>query len=239
VVELAQNLFSSRRSSIVVGAVAAALAGIVLIVYLQHYRSSVNASASATSVLVARDPIQKGTPGDVIATTSLFQVAQVPKDELRTGAITDPATLRGRVAIADVYQGQQLTAAEFAPVGIDAIGSRLTRDLRAIAVSIDATHSLNGQLTNGDHIDIFIGINRQNSTGSKPIVKLLMKDVTVLRAPLGGVATLLATEKQAASLAWAVDNGKLWFVLRPAAGATTPNPGFITADELLQLRPVQ
>jgi Flp pilus assembly protein CpaB len=239
VVDLAQNLLSSRRNSVIVGGLAAALAGIVLIVYLQHYRNTIEASASATTVLVARDPIQKGTPGDVIATTRLFQISQVPKNELRPGALTDPATLRGRVALADVYQGQQLTAAEFVPAGLDAIGSRLTRDLRAISVSIDATHSLNGQLANGDHIDIFLGINRVNGAGSKPVVKLLMKDITVLRAPLGGVATLLSTQKQAAALAWAVDNGKLWFVLRPAANATTPNPGFITADELLQLRPVQ
>jgi len=239
VVELAQNLLSSRRSSVVVGAVAAALAGIVLIVYLQHYRNTVRASASATTVLVARDPIQKGTSGDVIAASRLFQISQVPQSELRTGAITDPAVLRGRVAVADVYQGQQLTAAEFVPAGLDAIGARLTRDLRAISVSIDATHSLNGQLANGDHIDIFLGINRANAAGSKPIVKLLMKDVTVLRAPVAGVTTLLATQRQAAALAWAVDNGKLWFVLRPAAGATTPNPGFITADTLLQLKPVQ
>jgi len=221
-----------------VGAVAAALAGIVLAVYLYNYRNSINASAVAASVLVAKSPIQKGTPGDVIATNGLFQVAQVPKSELRAGAITDPATLRGRVALADVYQGQQLAAAEFSAVPIDAIGNHLTGNQRAISVTIDGPHGLNGQLTNGDHIDIFLGVNRSNSAGSKPIVKLMMKDVMVLRAPLGGVATLLATEKQAAALAWAVDNGKLWFVLRPAAGATTPNPGFITADELLRLPPV-
>jgi Flp pilus assembly protein CpaB len=238
VVELAQNLFSSRRNSLVVGAVAAALAGIVLIVYLYNYRNSINASATAVSVLVARDPIQKGTPGDVIASNGLFQVAQLPKSELRAGAITDPSTLSGRVALTDVYQGQQLTAAEFTPVAVDTLSNHLRGDQRAISVTIDAAGGLNSQLANGDHIDIFVGLNKQDSAGSRPIVKLVMKDVTVLRAPLGGIATLQATMKQAAALAWAVDNGKLWFVLRPGTGATTPNPGVITADDLLQLRPV-
>jgi Flp pilus assembly protein CpaB len=239
VVELAQNLFGSRRSSVIVGAAAAALAGIVLIVYLQHYRSSISAGGAAATVLVAKSGIQKGTPGDIVASRGLFQVAQIRKSDLRAGAITDPATLRGRVAVTDVYQGQQLSAAEFTPAGIDAIGNHLTGDLRAISVPVDAVHSVNGNIGNGDHVDIFLGINRVNVSGSKPVVKLLMKDVTVLRAPIGGIATMLATAKQAAALAWAVDNGRLWFVLRPAAGATTPNPGFITADELLQLKPVQ
>jgi Flp pilus assembly protein CpaB len=238
VVELAQNLFSSRRNSLVVGAVAAALAGIVLIVYLYNYRNSINASATAVSVLVARDPIQKGTPGDVIASNGLFQVAQLPKSELRAGAITDPSTLSGRVALTDVYQGQQLTAAEFTPIAVETLNHHLRGEERAISVTIAAAQGLNGQLANGDHIDIFLGINKQDSVGSRPVVKLLMKDITVLRAPIAGVATLQATMKQAAALAWAVDNGKLWFVLRPGTGATTPNPGVITADDLLQLRPV-
>jgi Flp pilus assembly protein CpaB len=239
VVELAQNLFSSRRSSIIVGAVAAALAGIVLIAYLYNYRNSINASAAVANVLVAKNPIQKGTPGDVIASTGLFQIAQLPKSELRTGAITDPATLRGRVALTDVYQGQQLTAADFTPIAVDTLGNHLRGDQRAISVTIDGPHGLNNQLANGDHIDIFVGLNKQDSAGSRPVVKLLMKDITVLRAPLAGVATLLATEKQAAVLAWAVDNGRLWFVLRPGTGALTPNPGLVTADDLLQLKPVR
>jgi Flp pilus assembly protein CpaB len=65
-----------------------------------------------------------------------------------------------------------------------------------------------------------------------------MQDITLLRAPLGNIATLKVTEHQAAVLAWAADNGRLWFVLRPPSGATTPNPGFVSADSLLGLKPV-
>ncbi len=70
-----------------------------------------------------------------------------------------------------------------------------------------------------------------------------MDDITVLRAPLGtgaGLYTLRATGRQAAVLAYASDNGKLWFVLRPASGAKTVNPGFISAQSLLLgLKPVR
>ena len=67
-VEIAQNLFTTRRGSLLVGAAAAVLAGIILLAYLHQYRNSVNGAAAPVSVLVAKNLIQKGTPGDIIGT---------------------------------------------------------------------------------------------------------------------------------------------------------------------------
>lgn len=238
-VEIAQNLFSTRRRSLVAGAVAAGLAVIVLVVYLHNYRSSVNSAVATGPVLVAKNLIPKGTSGDRIATTAQYQVAQLPKSEFKTGAITDPGILAGRVALTDIYPRQQLTAAEFSPTVVDTLGQHITGTERAIAVSLDAVHGLAGQIADGDHIDIYIGLNR---IGGDPVIKLLMADVDVLRAPVGGagVFTLKASTKQAAVLAWAMDNGKLWFVLRPPSGARTAIPGYITMRTLLLgLKPVR
>src|SRR5947208_1022877 len=98
-------MFTTRRGSLLVGAAAAVLAGIILLAYLHSYRNSVNSSSSAVSVLVAKNLIQKGTPGDIIGTSDQFQVASVPKKQLQTGALTDPAALSGRVAVTDIYPG--------------------------------------------------------------------------------------------------------------------------------------
>src|SRR5207247_7977283 len=114
VVDIANNLCSTRRGSILVGVGAAVIAGIVLFAYLHQYRNSVNSSAVPASVLVAKNLIQKGTPGDMIGTTGQYQVASVPKAQLQLGALTDPAALKGRVAVGDIYPGQQLTTAQFA-----------------------------------------------------------------------------------------------------------------------------
>jgi Flp pilus assembly protein CpaB len=236
-VEIAQNLFSTRRRSLVAGGVAAGLAVIVLVVYLHNYRSSVKSATATAPVLVANNLIPKGTSGDIIATGTQYQVQQLPKSELKTGAITDPGILAGRVALTDIYPRQQLTAAEFSPTVVDTLGQHITGSERAISVSLDTVHGLNGQIANGDHIDIYIGLNR---AGGEPIIKLLMADIDVLRAPAGGgVFTLKATTKQAAVLAWAMDNGKQWFVLRPPSGARTAIPGYITMRTLLLgLKPV-
>ena len=242
-VEIAQNMFTTRRGSLFVGAAAAVLAGIILLAYLHQYRNSVNSASAPVSVLVAKNLIQKGTPGDIVGTSSQFQVASVPKGQLQVGALSDPAALSGRVAVTDIYPGQQLTAAYFAFAPPGTLQTKISGSDRAISVQIDAEHGMAGQIGAGDHIDIFVGVNRLGSGGSQPIIKLLMQDITVLRAPIGtgsGLYTLRATGRQAAVLAYASDNGKLWFVLRPASGAKTVNPGFISAQSLLLgLKPVR
>jgi len=241
VVEIAQNLFTTRRGSMLVGATAAVLAGIVLLVYLHSYRNSVNSSAAPASVLVAKSLIQKGTPGNIIGTSDLFQVASLPSKQLQTGALVDPAALAGRVAISDIYPGQQLTAAYFAYAPAGTLQTRIAGSDRAISISTDAQHGMLGQIAAGDHVDIFIGINLKSIGGSQPVIKLLMADVLVLKAPIGasGQLTLRAPLRQAAELAYAADNGRMWFVLRPASGAKTPNPGIINAQSLLTAKPVR
>jgi pilus assembly protein CpaB len=243
VVEIAQNMFTTRRGSLLVGAAAAVLAGIILLAYLHSYRNSVNSASAPVSVLVAKNLIQKGTPGDIIGTSSQFQVASVPKGQLQTGALSDPATLSGRVAVTDIYPGQQLTAAYFAYAPPGTLQTKISGSDRAISVSIDSQHGMVGQITTGDHIDIYVGLNRVGPNGSQPIIKLLMADVTVLRAPLAGgtgIYTLRASGRQAPVLAYAADNGNLWFVLRPASGAKTVLPGFVSMQTLLLgLKPVR
>jgi Flp pilus assembly protein CpaB len=242
VVEIAQNLFTTRRGSLVVGAAAAVLAGIVLLAYLHSYRNSVSSSGAPASVLVAKNLIPKGTPGNIIGSTDQFQVASVPKGQLQTGALTDPAALSGRVAVTDIYPGQQLTAGYFAYAAPGTLQTQIAGVDRAISLSIDSAHGMVGQIAAGDHIDIYVGLNRVGPNGSQAIIKLLMTDITILRAPLAagsGIYTLRATTRQAAALAYAADNGRLWFVLRPPSGAKTVIPSVVSLQTLLLgLKPV-
>jgi len=235
VVDIAQNLFSTRRGSIIAGVAAAVIAGIILLVYLHAYRNSVNSSRVQAAVLVAQQLIPKGTPGDVIGQTHQFQVGSVPKNQLLTGALTDPSALAGRIALKDIYAGQQLTAADFAYAAPGALQTSIAGTDRAMNISVDAQHGMIGQINTGDRIDIFYGLNVEGPTGGS-VIKLLLSNVLVLRAPIGGgngMYTLRVPEAQAAWLAYASDNGRLWFVLRPASGAKVQLPGLITARTLL------
>ena len=122
------RLLKTRQGTIVIGVAAAVLAAILLLVYLSHYRSSVNGATEPQTVLVAKRLIPKGTPGAAFAQKNLFDVTTIPKDQLKFGAISDPAVLRGTVAAADIYPRQQLTTADFIAASAGALASHLKGD---------------------------------------------------------------------------------------------------------------
>ena len=76
-------------------------------------------------MLVAKSLIPKGTSGTVIAEKQLFQAATLSKDDLKVGALSDPAYLNGRVAVADIFPGQQITTADLSAGLTDAIPTQL------------------------------------------------------------------------------------------------------------------
>jgi Flp pilus assembly protein CpaB len=214
---------------------AAVLAAIALLVYLNHYRSSVNSGVQPMSVLVAKSLIQKGTPGDVVGSTKLFQVTSIPRDQVKNGAYVDPKTLTGQVAAVDIYPGQQLTSADFAIANVNALTQRLARNQRAVVVPLDSPSEVGGQIVSGDHVDVWIVLNAQAANGvSRPVVRQLLQNMYVMNAGVnGGNVTVRATPRESGLLIYASTNAKIWLVLRPAVGSTSTTPPQITSSDLL------
>ena len=90
------KLFNTRQGTILLGVIAAVIAAVALIVYLHNYRNSVNSKNAQQQVLVAKALIQKGTPGDVVGSTSLYETASLPKSQVKTGALRRPVDARGQ-----------------------------------------------------------------------------------------------------------------------------------------------
>jgi Flp pilus assembly protein CpaB len=223
----------------------AVVAALLLLIYLSNYRNSVNDSGEPITVLVAKSLIEKGTPGDLVGLKGLFQTSEVPKSQLADGAVTDPQILRNRLATTDIYPGHQLTTADFAASASGALGTQLTEQQRAISVPVDAAHGMMGRIQSGDRVDVLAGFNVSpaGESSNRPVVKVITQNILVLDAPnqLGtGVGAsntvnvvLRTNYQEAIELAWAVDNGKLWLVLRPRTGAPVMRPGVATAEGLL------
>lgn len=243
----AGKLTSTRGGTLVLGIAAAVLAAIILLVYLNRYRESIASGNEPVTVLVADRLIPKGTPGTVIARQGWMSPATIREKDARTGAFTDPSTLTGRVASTDVFPNQQLTAAEFAVGKVDGLATRLVKDERAISVPLDSAHGMIGQIQTGDRVDVYAGFTVDGGAaatgGSRPVIKLLVPNALVLSAPDGGKSSnfvLKANYQQGAELAWAVDNGKVWLMLRPAASAKTTKPSLVTAETILfGIKPVR
>jgi Flp pilus assembly protein CpaB len=221
-----RKILSTRRGTIGVASLAAVAALAVLLVFMNNYRQSVP-SATMVKALVAGRVIEKGTPGDVVAGSNLFDVQSVREDQLVGGAFTDPGALRGQVATTDIYKGQQLTSADFAP-GADPITSELAGTDRAISVPLDAAHGNIGNIHAGSRVDVLGGLNAEISGGAaRPILDVLARDVLVLAAPdkpastgVGSSSTtnqveLRVSDVEASRIALASDQGKVWLTIRP------------------------
>lgn len=240
--QLVQKMLSSRGGTVALGGIAAVMAAFVLLLYLNQYRDSVTAESEPVTVLVAKKLIEKGMPGDIVGVRRLFESEEAPRSHVRDGAITDPSTLRGRVAAEDIYPGQQLTVADFSLTTSQAIGATLSGKQRAMALPLDSARGLIGKVESGDRVDVFASLEPEGAR-EIAIVKVIVQNALVLDAPAetaAGVAAnqtanvlLRVNRDEAATMAYAVDNGKVWVVLRPRAGAPRTKPGVVTDRTLL------
>lgn len=221
----ASRLFSSRRGTALLGLAAAVLAGVILLVYLNSYRSSVRATDVPVTVLVARNLIEKGTSGNEVATKQLYQATEIAKDEVKLGAFTDAGALKDTIAAIDVYPGQQLTSSDFVVQAVDSIPVALEGNERGISLALDETHGITGPLHAGDHVDVWTA----GEDDGVPL-RLLIADVTVLSAPAtptgggGGNVVLNIKWWEVPRIAAAFDAGGIWLVLRPQSGAKATRP---------------
>src|SRR5262245_19536545 len=234
-------MLSTPRRTVIAGVVALVLAAILLLAYLSHYRNSVKSANSNVPVLRAKVFIPKGTTALSLAQKGSFEVAPVPKAELKNGAVTDAAVIQGQVTLHDIYPGQQLTVTDF---GVTATSSALsgsselqgtgktTGTWRAISVaSLDTAHGIAPQAQTGDGVDVYVPMSGA--------LQLLEQNVLILQAP-GQIATgttaptsntyiLRVPTQLAPKFLFAVQNGTLWFTLRPQKGAKPAGRGPVTS----------
>jgi Flp pilus assembly protein CpaB len=252
--QIATKLVSTRRGALLAALLIALLAGALILTYLNSYRDSLKVSGSLVTVLVAKQALPKGTAGSVVAAKDLYTVTTIRESQLLEGAMSDPATLRDKAATREIYEGAQLTAADFAAGG-DSLAAQLTDRQRVVSVPLDSAHGLIDAIKPGNRVDVYAGFNviplgpdgRPVSGGqTRPMLRLILANVPVVAIgdKASGSSTtnvsLGADDLKAAQLAFASDNGKLWLALRPSAGAKPSRPAIVTVETmLLGVPPVQ
>jgi Flp pilus assembly protein CpaB len=252
--ELAGRLVSTRRGTLLAAALVALLAGASILVYLNSYRESLKAQGALVTVLVAKGTIHKGTAGSVVAEKGLYTATTIRESQLLEGAISDPTALRGKVATREIYDAAQLTASDFGEAG-DSLAAQLTDRQRVVSVPLDSAHGLVDAIEPGNRVDVYAGFNviplgpdgRPTSGGqSRPMLRLILSNVSVLavgdkaRGSGSTNVSLRVDDVDAAQLAFAADNGKVWLALRPSSGAKPSRSGIVTMETmLLGVPPVQ
>jgi Flp pilus assembly protein CpaB len=247
--ESAQRLIATRRGTILLSVIAAAVAGGLILVYVSRYRDSVKNSGQPVTVLVARGPIAAGTAGNVIAAKGLYTAQTLRQSQVLNGALSDASSLRGEVATHDILRDSQLTAADFAPASTN-LAATVTGDQRIISIPFNAAQGLSGALQAGDRVDVYAGFSvsqvgpsgLSTGGGTKPVIRRILTNVPVVA--IGGNASgtfassstnlsFKVSDQDAAELAFATQNGTLWLGLRPSTGATSSPPNIVSIETLL------
>jgi len=249
--EAAQKLISTRRGTIILSVIAAAIAGGLILVYVNRYRDSVKAQGAPVTVLVARQTIPKGTAGNVIAAQSLYSATTLRQSQVLNGAFSDASSLRGQVATKDIYPGAQLVASDFAAASTN-LAASLTGTERIVSIPFSAANGLSGELQPGDHVDVYLGVNvipvgpsgvALGGGQAKSVVRRVLTDIPVIAvegktsglvsSANGGNISFKVNDQQAADLDFAAANGVLWLALRPSSGAQSTKPSIVSMETLL------
>jgi Flp pilus assembly protein CpaB len=247
--EFAQKLVSTRRGSVYMAVVAALLAGLAILVYLNRYRQNIQSGTTPVTVLIARQTIPKGTPGSIVATKRLFTATTIRESQLRDGAFSDSSSLAGRIATKEIAPGSQLTAAEFS-TSSSQLAATLTNHERIVSIPLDQAHGLSGDVEVGNHVDVYglynvIGVGPNgiptNGGSSVPVLKMIVPNVPVVAidAGRGGLGSrtsnlsLKVSDVEAGKITFTSDSGKLWLALRPSVGGKTAKPRLVTASTIL------
>ena len=237
-----KRALGTRSGTLGLAAVVAALAAVGRVAGLRPYRARGRGGTAPETGLVAQSLIPQGTAGSAVIDQSLFKPETLTTDQVKDGAIASTGVLAGKVAVRDIYPGDQVVPADFSATA-DPIRGQLTGDQRALAVPLDGAHGLLGEIRTGDRVDVYAGFSLTNAGAgaTRPVVRTLLQNVLVLDVPkdaTGGTTststiTIRVSDRAAAQLAFAADNGKVWFALRPPAGASQRPPATVDLSSLL------
>ena len=138
--------------SILIGAIA----GLVLLNYVQGVEEDVENRVARVDVFVISGDVVAGTTASEVQQTSRIVQQQIESTFRPATAITDLSQIQGRVAVSNLAANQVLVAGMFEdPETVETTYSDLIADNHvAFSMEIDASRAVNGFLEAGDFVDL-------------------------------------------------------------------------------------
>lgn len=239
-----------RRRVLLVLAVIVALVGTGLVyLYVRSSDARAESKFDAVNVLRAVAPIAEGESIDDAQATGKLAVQPVARDSLVPGYQTAVDPLKGQVAKADIYPGEQIIADQFTSDAstVNTSPLEIPKGFVAVSVSLSDTGRVAGFVTPGSKVAVFM------SSGAE-FTRLLLSPVEVIAVgsttitqtttttPEGAqtteslpstLFTLALKQNDAEKVMYASSNGTLSFTLLTDGTEVKPDPG-MTADKLFR-----
>jgi pilus assembly protein CpaB len=141
--------------NIAIALVLAGIAAFLVIMYTGNVQKQAHSSQQDTTVLIATGDIPAGTTVADAISGGQIQARKVVQQDVIVGALTDEKALDSSyVTKQDLFAGQQVTAAMFAPSDETRIVTQIKQNYRAIQIGLSPDQLLGGTLEAGDHVDL-------------------------------------------------------------------------------------
>jgi Flp pilus assembly protein CpaB len=224
---------SSRRTAILIGAIAVGIVAVVLIwQYVRGIENNLYAESQPMTVFIAGQDIKRGTAGEAAVSDKSIVQGQVPQKFLPGTAITSVDEVQKKVALFDISPGTIVVRGMFVDQSTTQISFRerlKNKTHVAMSISVDQVHGVGGFLVPGDEVNIMVMGKYENqganttlpANGIAPLkpevsARMLYQKVQILAV---GQTQLLSPGEQASA-----QNGG------SAAGASGAGSGLLTVN---------
>ncbi len=226
----------------------AAVAAVLVSVYVTQYKHHVQNSQSGVVVYVAARDIAAGTPGNELIDGKYLRKATVERLNVVAGAISAPSEIAKSYVTEPIYKDEQLSLRRFGQPGAAGVRGQLSGNQRAIELDAKPSQVLSGELKTGDKVDV-VSTWADPEGSSHHVARVVLRDLLVLNAPetgplRSGIASnanstvnvsLRVTDTQAIKLFFVVKNGEWSLALRPPtkagdSGETLKDSNTLAAD---------
>lgn len=228
-----------RVKNITIAVALALVAALLTSFYVTNYQRNVRKDETNVPVWVATRDIPAGLSGADVQRKGLLEKSDVVRRNVVPGAISNPEQVADLVATQPIYAGEQVSTRRFASPSQRGIRSQLTGVQRAIAIPGDEHQLLAGTLKPGDKVDLIatfsVKVLDTGGGGENSFTRIVLRDIEVLRAPLGAAAggsitdgakngafsvMLKITDTQVQKLYWVFTTAEAWHLeLRPGTDA--------------------
>lgn len=210
-----------------IGVVASiALAGVgtgLLVTYVRSAEDRATKGEKTVSVLVATEPIPKGTKTDAVS--GKVKAEQVPARVVAAGAIASLTSVAGQVTAVDLLPGEQIVQGRFAATA-QAAQDGVAPGLMKVTVGIDALRAVGGQVRQGDLVGVLVSFDEPDTThlfAQKVPVIDVRTDLGApvaskpdAAAPRGVLYVTLALDGPSVEkVVFAAEHGRLWLSDQP------------------------
>ena len=234
-----------RLRNIVIAVVLAAFAALLTMMYVTSYEKRVQDGEKDVSVLVAKSDIPAGTSG--AAAVARVEERMVAQRNVAPGAVSDKSQLEEFVVSEPIYAGEQVSRQRFSSSTEIGVRSRLSGNMRAVALAGDNVQLLSGTLKAGDRVDLVASL-KANPDKDTFATRIVLRDIEVLKpassnggkqldnaAQRGQLAVLLmVSDTQVQKLLHVQHHGEWTLQLRPVVDAVDSPESLETTPTILR-----